>query len=376
MGKAVAEIVFWMVVLGTMAGAQECPIDEKSTADESIGFLKRARSIPNPNSFCVQAAIDALDGNGVRTKEAIDVFIDYLEFERPGCEKLMEVSVGCLTSARYSAALALRDIGKPALPALVRVVSGESASGLARANAIDTTVEIINGPSGAGTEGVRFFRNEAARATDGDAAGRLREAASDAVAYCYGEKSKKRCEDVLNAPECPGGDASTGELIAFMKDAHVHPGIDPECIQIGIGRLGRARTNASIEALTEYLEFERTGCNDDERVFRMSCHLIGKHPAALELWHIGKPALPTLVKMVSEDGLPTGARSVAVETIMEIFRDDGKVEGIRFLLDEAAHSTDSARADWLRRAASDALPYCYGQKAQQQCRDALNSQTK
>jgi hypothetical protein len=355
LGKTAAGIMLWMVAMCSVAWAQECPYTDPI---EAVNFLKNARSGTMTDAECVLNAIESLSTD--QPKGTIDVLIDHLDFRRPGCDDphrggFMSIWA-CNFIGLHPAAGVLRDMGKPALPALVAVISEENTSTAARSVAVETTIAVFSDTHGSYAAGVRFLLDEAASSKATEKATRLRLAAADGVAFCYGHKNE--CEDVLNAPECPDGDASTRELIAFLNDAHFSPGIDPGCTQSLIRRLGSAKTPEAIEALTKNLEFERTGCNEEELPFSMNCILIAKHPAALELWHIGKPALPTLVKMVGEDGLPTGARSVAIETIMEIFRDEGKVEGIRILLDEAARSSDSARAEWLRRAASDALPYC------------------
>jgi hypothetical protein len=196
-GIVAARVLLGLAALFPLAQAQECPTDGAKTAQEVISFLKGARSKSDTNPRCIQRAIDDL--GGLSTREYIDVLVEYLDFERPGCKEKKELDWGCVAFGKYSAAGQLAEIGKPSLPGLLGVINRDNSSRVVRSVAIQTVMEIFRDNRNAEADGIRFLLNEAAHSANAEQSARLRQAASDALPFCYGKKAREQCEAVLNS---------------------------------------------------------------------------------------------------------------------------------------------------------------------------------
>jgi hypothetical protein len=127
-----------------------------------------------------------------RSNDAINVLVEYLDYQRP------RVETGVVTGSNsdsYPAVSELCSIGKPALTALVRAVTGNDASKEARDNALKTIMLIYRNDPPAG---IKFLLNRAANSNDDAQAWQLRQAASDRVGWCY-DKYRDHREAVLNS---------------------------------------------------------------------------------------------------------------------------------------------------------------------------------
>lgn len=114
----------------------------------------------------------------IKSVEAIDDLVQHLTFSRNiQQEKIGDVVVGerfITLFGRYPAAGALFQIGKPALPALIKVIGAEETGSLAGENAIHTVTQIFRDSP---AEGVSYLKDAAANASTAQAARRLSDAA-------------------------------------------------------------------------------------------------------------------------------------------------------------------------------------------------------
>ena len=166
------------------------------------------------------------------------------------------------------------------------------------------------------------------------------------------------------AADCPVQGSSVKDAVSFLKAAKSNNNVPAECIVAAIHKLYKVRSKEAIDILIEYLDYEPW---KEEQVVTGSN---AEPPAVDELFAVGRPALPALVKVLERTDISNVARKNAVQTIMLIYRDDPPA-GISFLVKEAAKTSDG-ESSLLRQAASDALRWCSG-KHHDQCELALSS---
>jgi hypothetical protein len=170
---------------------------------------------------------------------------------------------------------------------------------------------------------------------------------------------------LIRAQQCPNYDANTEGTIAFLRIARSDSGAQNNCVVAAIHKLYHVHSKEAIDVLTEYLDFKReldgvsTGSNMEP------------YPAVSELFAIGKPALPVLIRAAGGSSFTKVAQNNALRTIMMIYRDDPPA-GIRFLLDEAAHSENGDQGTLLRQGAASAVRWCQGQH-RSKCESVLSS---
>jgi hypothetical protein len=177
--------ILLLLTFSGLAFAQPCSTENANT-DQTIAFLIDAKDDSQVTADCVTTAIHKL--YHVRSKEAIEVLVEYLDFERE--------PDGIMTGSSmepFPAVDELFALGRPVLPALIHVVAG-SASKVARDNAVKTIMLIYRDDP---PEGIRLLLSEAAKSQDPDQRTLLRQAASSGLRWCQG-KHRNDCESALS----------------------------------------------------------------------------------------------------------------------------------------------------------------------------------
>lgn len=144
-------------------------------------------------------------------------------------------------------------------------------------------------------------------------------------------------------------------FIAFLRDKQAQASDPDEFVRV-IERLGGMRSVAAVDDLINLITFKRplpadagpppTLIDNEHRVSTM-----GVYPATGALFHIGRPALPALLKLIetSDDDALTSQN--AVYTVMAIFREDPPA-GVQYLQSAAEQAmTPEASRNLLRAIA-------------------------
>jgi len=183
-----AMLLVLVAALPAFAQTPKCQMFAKLPAkSESTRLIEYLRGTTGHTEACDLAALlrmDSLAVGGRFDPSWIDVLISYLDFKQP---QPVVLGGGYYP---YPAATALRELGEPAVPALLKVVADANASTVARANATDSISSILRGP-----KGIRTLVEASRTATDPGAAERLLDAAREASKFCASEKAA--CEAVL-----------------------------------------------------------------------------------------------------------------------------------------------------------------------------------
>jgi hypothetical protein len=128
------------------------------------------------------------------------------------------------------------------------------------------------------------------------------------------------------------------ELAAFLEQKGVVAN-QPDCAIAALEILGHEHATSYIPQIVKFLAFKRkfdwegTGFN-----IRPVTEL-GHYPAAMALFEIGKPALPALLAVATEEKPDSVKFNNAVSTIMLIHRDQVPA-GVRFLRQAALNQND------------------------------------
>ncbi len=122
-----------------------------------------------------------------------------------------------------------------------------------------------------------------------------------------------------------------------------------------IRELGRLPYEGAIGALITYLDFKRPLQGNSE--FVVVNGLDPPYPAVGSLFAIGKPAVPSLLRVVGQPDAKELVRKNAIETIMEIFRGKGPA-GVRAISEAGQASQDIGESRRLLDAARDAVRFC------------------
>lgn len=165
---------------------------------------------------------------------------------------------------------------------------------------------------------------------------------------------------------CSIDNANPAEAIAFLQKAKSNASTPPECTLTAIRKLAGVRSKEGIAILADYTDFKRPGT-----MLRVPT-IADLYPATDELFSIGMPALPELVRIIRQEQSSELARRNGVYTVMQIFRDDPP-KGVAYLLHEAAAERDNGASAKLRQAASSSLRWC-SEKFKAQCQSALDAQ--
>ncbi len=114
---------------------------------------------------------------------------------------------------------------------------------------------------------------------------------------------------------------------------------DPDKVAQAIATLGELRATVAVEDLIKLITFRRTFPQErgnPEGVIN-EIHVItrdGRYPAVGSLFAIGKPALPSLIKLISSYDSKSLESENALTAVMAIFRDEPQT-GVQYLKDAA-----------------------------------------
>lgn len=194
--RVFAIMVFFGISSGSALGQCSALKADASTSDLTR-FLRQTNSLATSerNTQCVEFALDQL--NFKRAPEAVDVLIDYLDFERPLTQAEKEGfsfhggprNIG----GRYPACGALMTIGKPAIPALLSAIKAGKLP-MVRRNAAYTIMQIFRTDP---VRGIETLKRETAKSEGGTPKSNLDEAAKTAVQWCD-ETQRGQCEAAAN----------------------------------------------------------------------------------------------------------------------------------------------------------------------------------
>lgn len=130
------------------------------------------------------------------------------------------------------------------------------------------------------------------------------------------------------------------KLIEILKNGEIKEKSSQLIIE-AIQKLGNIKARNAIPELIEYLDFERKFESTQKQDPNLKIDplevthwqdrpLSGRYPAISALFQIGKPALPSLVKVIKENDVDSVKSKNALEVIQLIFRDDLS-EGVKYL---------------------------------------------
>lgn len=133
---------------------------------------------------------------------------------------------------------------------------------------------------------------------------------------------------------------------------------DPDKVAQAIATLGELRATVAVEDLIKLITFRRTfpqeRGNPDGVINEI--HVItrdGRYPAVGSLFAIGKPALPSLIKLISSYDSKSLESENALTAVMAIFRDEPQT-GVQYLKDAGERSSSSLKRQRLLIAADRA----------------------
>jgi len=141
----------------------------------------------------------------------------------------------------------------------------------------------------------------------------------------------------VHVQSCPIESATVTAAVRFLEAARSDSSIPADCAVGALHKLHKADSRAAIDVLAKYPDYKRppdivaTGSN------------VEAYPAVCELFTIGRPALPALVRILVRTDSSKGARDHSLRAAMMIHRGDPPA-GIRFLSKEAAKSNDGGDA--------------------------------
>ena len=183
--------VLLLTALPLLARAPECHLFEKIPAQlEGPRLVEYLSATEGHTNACVQYAILRL--GALKYVGAIDVLVTYLDFTQP-LPPFPQAVVSNGGDRPFPAATALMEIGKPALPALLKVAGKAGTSEMARKHAIDRVMGIFNNDAG----GIAAFMKASRAAADPDVAARLAAAAKEAFRFCA-PTEKPACAAILS----------------------------------------------------------------------------------------------------------------------------------------------------------------------------------
>jgi hypothetical protein len=189
---------FWILLLlaslSDRAMAQCTSLNDSSSAQELISFLRTSKGLPRAkqDSECITFAIRHLEYKP--SPEAEELLIGYLEFERPlsQAERTGFAIHGPLTESNTHPAIGtLLTFGKSAVSALISSI-GDSNSETFRSTATHTLMLIFRDQPPVGIE----YLMQRATNTEPSKSAKLKLAASNAVQWC-GKDYKQQCEAAL-----------------------------------------------------------------------------------------------------------------------------------------------------------------------------------
>jgi hypothetical protein len=144
-------------------------------------------------------------------------------------------------------------------------------------------------------------------------------------------------------PPCPElQTAKPQDRLAYLRGDRAM--LMPPCIVFAITQLGIERYAVATDTLAEYLDFRMPGTEEHEHGVAAINRIpwIGdKYPAAAALFEIGKPASPSLVRVVGNAASSELMRTNALEILLFIHRED-MAEAVALLNKASRFSRDPA----------------------------------
>jgi len=128
------------------------------------------------------------------------------------------------------------------------------------------------------------------------------------------------------------------ELAAFLEQKDVLAS-QPDCAIAALEILGHEHATSYIPKIVNFLTFRRKFYWEGTGFNIRPVTELGHYPAAMALFEIGKPALPALLTVATEEKPDSLKFSNAVNTIMSIYRDQMSA-GVRFLRQAALKQED------------------------------------
>jgi hypothetical protein len=179
-----------LTLAGALAAAPNCPRLVSAEPAALVSYLNGPEASQTP--ACTEYAIRQIGDKGYAP--AVDTLVRRLGFRRepgPG-ERGEGGAVLEYMHEWYPATIALFQIGKPALPALLDVLAAET-SAVVREKALQTVMDICREDI---VSGVKLIRDAAAARQDKAAQARLLDAAKKSVTLCR-SSIRPRCEAAL-----------------------------------------------------------------------------------------------------------------------------------------------------------------------------------
>lgn len=149
-------------------------------------------------------------------------------------------------------------------------------------------------------------------------------------------------------------DAEVVRLLQIVRDERLRTE-DPDKVAQAIAALGQLRATAAVEDLIKLITFKRTFPQErgtPEGVVN-DIHLItreGRFPAIGALFEIGKPSLPSLVRLIADHDAKSLQSENALVAVRLIFRDQPQA-GVQYLKDAGEKSSSSLARQRLLMAA-------------------------
>jgi hypothetical protein len=161
--------------------------------------------------------------------------------------------------------------------------------------------------------------------------------------------------------ECSRWNAQTDtppaqELASFLEQKDVLA-TQTDCAIAALEILGHEHATAYIPQLVNFLTFRRKFYWEGTGFNMRPVTELDHYPAAMALFEIGKPALPALVAVASEEKPDSLKFTNAVNTIMSIYRDQAS-GGVRFLRQAALNQNNQERRANLDAAVAFAETLC------------------
>jgi hypothetical protein len=194
--------IFFLVLSKGPCFGQECPEFEKMRSNEhALAQLLRNQESARRSPDCTIFALRRLgelnyDGKsmkgGLGTNVVAELLTEYLDFERPRLE-FEPLGVGG-NSDLYPAVPALVEIGSAAQPALLKAITSEKTSDVARENAVTVMMYLHRENQAIAVKVIKIAaRNE----KDADAAERLRQASNEAADRCNPD-ARTECQKIAS----------------------------------------------------------------------------------------------------------------------------------------------------------------------------------
>jgi hypothetical protein len=146
------------------------------------------------------------------------------------------------------------------------------------------------------------------------------------------------------------------ELAAFLEQKDVLTN-QPECAIAALEILGHEHATGYIPQIMNFLTFRRKFYWEGTRFNMRPVTELDHYPAAMALFEMGKPALPALLGVATQEEPDSVKFNNAVSTIMLIHRDRSS-GGVHFLRQAALNQNDQQRRASLDAAVALAETLC------------------